>query len=170
MKIRKRVVALASCVIIAPPLAGCATIEKGAGGLYEAFFPGANFNPKKYEAVAFDYATSPSAADQNRHKNIQFNAYYFGVSANISQKEIISQHIYVTLCEDARRRQCANKIAVHDLQSKEVTSLLRGTPVTFYGRVGEIQSLDYGEISVTNRDGSLSNVAFFLKAHQILPQ
>ena len=151
-------------------LSGCGTIEKGAGGLYEAFFPGANFRPEKYRPVAFDYATSPSAADQNRHRNIQFNAYYFGVSRNISQKEIISQHIYVTLCEDKGRQECSTKIAVHDLESKNVTSIAKGAPVTFYGRVGEIQSIDYGNISIANTDGSLTNAAFFLKAHKILPR
>ena len=118
----------------------------------------------------FEYATSPSAADQNRHKNIKFNAYYFGVSRNISQKEIISQHIYVTLCEDKGRQECTIKIAVHDLDAKSVTSIPKGTPVTFYGRVGEIQSIDYGNISIANTDGSLTNAAFFLKAHKILPR
>jgi hypothetical protein len=49
-------------------------------------------------------------------------------------------------------------------------SIPRGSPVTFYGRVGEIQSIEYGNLSVTNRDGSLSNAVFYLKAHQILPR
>jgi hypothetical protein len=165
-----RVIALGA-LTLASLLSGCATIEKTAGGLYEAFFPGANFDPKKYEALAFDYATSPSAAAQNRHKNIRFNAYYFGVTGNVAQREILSQNIYVTLCEDRRRRQCATKVAVHDLNSKEVTSIPRGTPVTFYGRVGEVQAIEYGNnLSVTNRDGTLNNAIFFLTAHKILPR
>jgi hypothetical protein len=111
----KPIFAWGALILALPFMVGCTTIKKATAGLYGAVFPGAIFDPKKYKAVAFDYATSPSAAEQNRHQNIRFDGYYFGVTTNVSQREIISQHIYVTLCEDRARQQCATKIAVHDI-------------------------------------------------------
>jgi hypothetical protein len=165
----KRIYALAACTLAASLLPGCTTMKSAATGLYEGFFPGANFSPDKYDPIAFDYAVSPSAADQNRHKKFQFNAVYFGVANNVGKNEISSQHINITLCEDASRQLCTSKIIVHDLDAKEVTSIPRGAPVTFYGMVADIQGVAYGDITVANQAGSLNGI-FLLKAHEILPR
>jgi hypothetical protein len=164
--VRSKMILLCSLSLL---VSGCSTVGNAAGGLYEAVFPGANFSPEKYQTMGFDLATSPSAADRNRHKKLKFDAYYFGVARDLGKNEIISQHINIKLCSDPRGTDCSNKIAVHDLDASSVTSLSKGAAVIFYGMVGEVQSLDYGDISVSNKGGSLNGL-FFLKSHKIMPR
>lgn len=158
-------VRLSFVAVLAVSLQACGV----AKGLYNGFFPGAEFNPSKYDAMSFDYATSPSTADQNRYKKFKFDAFYFGVARNVGKNEIASQHINVTLCEDKAGRECTSKIWVHDLDAKTVTSIPRGSAVTFYGMVADVQAVDYGGVEVANSGGSLNNI-FALRAHKILPR
>lgn len=146
-------------------LSGCGV----ANSVYNGIFPGANFNPEKYEAMSFDYATSPSTADRNRYKKFKFDAYYFGVARNVGKGEIAAQHINVTLCEDRAGKECTSKVWVHDLDAKDVTSIARGSAITFYGMVADVQAAEYGGIQVTSPGGNLNNI-FALRAHKILPR
>jgi hypothetical protein len=160
MKKRMSIFAVAVSVC----LSGCSV----ANGLYEATFPGVNFDPNDYQRLTFDLATSPSAADRNRYEKFQFDAVYYGVAVDVDRSAVVANRINIRLCEDRSMTICTNRAVVSDLQYDEISKMARGTAVTFYGMVGEIEAVENGNIRIDNIDGSMR--VFFLTTHQLLPR